>query len=175
MPGSKRTWKTHIGIRSSPERLREWYRIYRRKNSKRINARIRAWKKANRNKIRISNRRYREANREKVREVSRRWWQSGSPAVERKKQKSAARKRANPLLRSMHEASRRSKTRGVWVDYRLILQRDSGVCGICGGPVAPDDLEFDHIMPLARGGIHMESNIQVAHGICNRRKYAKVA
>ena len=56
------------------------------------------------------------------------------------------------------------------VDYDAILRRDLGYCHICGKPVHPDELHFDHVIPLARGGAHSTENISVAHAICNLRK-----
>jgi 5-methylcytosine-specific restriction endonuclease McrA len=34
---------------------------------------------------------------------------------------------------------------------------------------------MDHVVPLARGGDHLYSNVAVSHPLCNRRKGAKVA
>ena len=45
--------------------------------------------------------------------------------------------------------------------------RDDGRCGRCGSEV---DLQFDHIIPVARGGGNAVENIQVLCGACNRSK-----
>jgi 5-methylcytosine-specific restriction endonuclease McrA len=47
------------------------------------------------------------------------------------------------------------------------------VCGICGGAVPVGDVHIDHIQALANGGPHEESNLQVAHSLCNKRKGAR--
>lgn len=58
------------------------------------------------------------------------------------------------------------------VSFPRILERDGYVCHLCGGPVDPDDLDFDHVVPLSKGGAHSEENIRVSHRTCNRRKGA---
>lgn len=45
--------------------------------------------------------------------------------------------------------------------------RDGGRCVRCG---AEADLQFDHVIPVARGGGSAEPNIQVLCGTCNRAK-----
>ena len=60
-----------------------------------------------------------------------------------------------------------------------IFDRDCGVCQICGLPVydyneGPRRLrpEFDHIIPLSRGGQNTANNIQLTHAYCNHHKNA---
>lgn len=59
------------------------------------------------------------------------------------------------------------------VDYKRILERDGLVCHICTLPVEEEDLQFDHVMPLSKGGPHTEKNIKVSHARCNQRKGAR--
>lgn len=56
------------------------------------------------------------------------------------------------------------------VNYQQILTRDGYICHICGGTVAPNQLGYDHVIPLTRGGAHSDENIKVAHRVCNSRK-----
>lgn len=58
------------------------------------------------------------------------------------------------------------------VDPRVVLDRDGGVCGICGLPVDPVDFHVDHVIALARGGEHSYANVQTAHPRCNKSKAA---
>lgn len=59
-----------------------------------------------------------------------------------------------------------------------IMERDGWRCHICGGHAprelrgtfAADAPEVDHIIPLARGGHHIESNVACAHRRCNIEK-----
>lgn len=49
------------------------------------------------------------------------------------------------------------------------------VCHICTEAIASlDDLHFDHVIPLAKGGPHAAENIRPAHAICNIRKSARL-
>ena len=52
----------------------------------------------------------------------------------------------------------------------VVLERDDGICGICGEDVDPFDFHVDHIIPLSRGGEHSYANTQPAHPFCNLSK-----
>lgn len=85
--------------------------------------------------------------------------------------------REHPLKRKEWDARRRAKKYSVLVeklDYAVILARDNGLCHICNLPVAMEDLTFDHIIPLAKGGPHTYENIAVAHYVCNQTKHATI-
>ncbi|MQA00379.1 MAG: hypothetical protein GEU80_13805 [Dehalococcoidia bacterium] len=49
----------------------------------------------------------------------------------------------------------------------FVWHRDDGRCTQCG---AEDDLQFDHVIPVAKGGGNAPENIQVLCGDCNRAK-----
>jgi hypothetical protein len=49
----------------------------------------------------------------------------------------------------------------------FVWQRDDGRCVQCN---ADDDLQFDHVIPVARGGGNAENNLQILCGPCNRQK-----
>ncbi len=70
--------------------------------------------------------------------------------------------------------ARKRLTTVARVDYAAIWERDRGICYLCGLPVARENLHFDHIIPLARGGFHTDENIAVTHSWCNLRKGAKM-
>lgn len=81
-----------------------------------------------------------------------------------KVRENASRKRKQ-RLEQMH------KTRdGSVLSRQEIWEREKGVCGICGEVAESDSWELDHIVPLAQGGSHTLSNLQVAHPRCNRTK-----
>lgn len=68
------------------------------------------------------------------------------------------------------------------IDRDDIGDRDGWGCGLCGSPVDqaltyphPDSPSLDHVVPLSRGGLHVESNVQISHLTCNVRKGARVA
>lgn len=57
-------------------------------------------------------------------------------------------------------------------DVRLFVwQRDFGKCVKCG---SVEKLEFDHIIPVIKGGSNTERNIQLLCESCNRSKGANV-
>jgi hypothetical protein len=49
----------------------------------------------------------------------------------------------------------------------FVWQRDQGTCAACG---ADQDLQFDHVIPVARGGGNTAENLQILCGSCNRQK-----
>lgn len=53
----------------------------------------------------------------------------------------------------------------------FVWQRDLGKCVKCG---SPEKLEFDHIIPVVRGGSNTERNIQLLCERCNRSKGADI-
>jgi hypothetical protein len=53
----------------------------------------------------------------------------------------------------------------------FVWQRDEGKCVKCGGT---ERLEFDHIVPVAKGGSNTERNIQLLCETCNRAKGANI-
>lgn len=66
---------------------------------------------------------------------------------------------------------RRGRMGGARVDYQAILERDGTLCYLCGED-AGAEMQFDHVVPLARGGTHDPENIRVACRRCNQRKWS---
>jgi 5-methylcytosine-specific restriction endonuclease McrA len=61
------------------------------------------------------------------------------------------------------------------VDYAAILAEFGMMCHLCSDAIkSRSDLDFDHVIPLARGGEHSYQNIRPSHRSCNRRKGAKL-
>jgi hypothetical protein len=51
-----------------------------------------------------------------------------------------------------------------------VIRRDGQVCAICRKNVFDDEVEFDHIIPFARGGATTPENLRVLCRECNRKK-----
>jgi hypothetical protein len=52
-----------------------------------------------------------------------------------------------------------------------VWRRDEGRCTKCG---SQEDLEFDHVIPVSRGGSDTERNLQLLCESCNRKKSATI-
>lgn len=176
---------------------RECSRPKDRENRRRYHARHRERRVAESAKYRSEHpdymlalgRRYREANRERSREQSHRSrlkhleTRLEAERLYREQNAAACRercnrwRRANPEKWCQVQARREARKRGTQigpVDYAAILARDGLTCHICGGPVTRETLEFDHVVPLARGGPHTAANIRVSHNRCNWKKGARL-
>jgi len=55
---------------------------------------------------------------------------------------------------------------------KAVWKRDGGKCVYCGSDV---DLEYDHIIPIAKGGSSTVQNIQILCQKCNRKKHASIS
>lgn len=63
--------------------------------------------------------------------------------------------------------------RHEWAEIRLrIFERDNYTCQYCGAHGVR--LECDHVVPVARGGIHSDDNLATACFKCNRAKRDKL-
>jgi 5-methylcytosine-specific restriction endonuclease McrA len=84
--------------------------------------------------------------------------------------------KANPKKRAEAEARRRARkneTEVERVDFEMILERDGMWCYLCEREVEdPNEIHFDHVIPLSRGGTHTFDNLKVTHGSCNLKKGA---
>jgi 5-methylcytosine-specific restriction endonuclease McrA len=94
----------------------------------------------------------------------------------RAKERERARRRAaeDPERTRNRNHARRARFAGQYVERvesLIVLERDDGVCGVCGDDVDPTRFHVDHVVPLSKGGVHAYSNVQVAHPSCNVRKH----
>lgn len=157
---------------AEPERNRSRVKSWQRNNPEKRNAKSRAWSARNHD-------RRKQISRESA---LRRYW--SDPDTARRKGVILAKRfrTQNPeafkAIAFRARNTRRARQLGSEkepVDYWRITQRDRMVCHICKTPVrSKSELEFDHVIPLAKGGPHVETNIAVSHRRCNRQKAAKV-
>jgi hypothetical protein len=71
-------------------------------------------------------------------------------------------------VRASEEAVVGARRARIPDEVRLFVwHRDDGRCVRCG---AEEDLQFDHVIPVSKGGGNAADNIQVLCGRCNRAK-----
>ena len=132
---------------------------WRAVNREKARAAFAAWYAANREKANARSAAYRAANRELTNASSADW------------------RAANPEKCRIHRQNRRARLRAnggklsIGLSARLFkLQR--GKCTCCGLPLG-DNYHLDHIFPVALGGAHEDSNIQLLCKSCNLKKSSK--
>ena len=82
-------------------------------------------------------------------------------------------------LRREREQSGEYKNRGI-VSLKWQYKKFNGVCQICGCRTemlveyAPRQATVDHKVPLSKGGLHVEDNLQLACHACNSAKCDQV-
>ena len=99
---------------------------------------------------------------------------------------------SNKANNAIKEARRRVLIQNNLIDKDITLdalyQRDKGICHICGKKCDYNDSAYrgkyfiagrdyptiDHVMPLAKGGVHSWANVKLAHFHCNSAKGSKV-
>jgi 5-methylcytosine-specific restriction endonuclease McrA len=76
-----------------------------------------------------------------------------------------------PAPRQIPEPVGERHTRRISQDVKIAVSaRDGGRCRQCG---STENLHFDHIIPVSKGGANTVANIQLLCGPCNRAKAAK--
>mgnify|MGYP001581698650 CR=1 FL=1 len=58
------------------------------------------------------------------------------------------------------------------IDIKALIVRDRGLCGICHKSIRPGSETIDHIIPVSLHGPHIQTNLQIAHGSCNKSRGA---
>lgn len=130
--------------------------------------RAQAWRANNRDQHQEYARNWNQENPDRRRIIEERRYENRDRVSENAR--TAAYKRAHPAQRRESEGRRRAqklKTQIGPVNLNAILQQYGLWCHICGKEISPADLHFDHVVPLSRGGAHVEKNIKPAHSACN--------
>ena len=79
-----------------------------------------------------------------------------------------------PKAKSSHRKRARKQGASIGrIDYKYVFKRDRGYCYLCLQPIGKDELSFDHVQPLCRGGSHTEDNLRPTHRDCNTAKGTK--
>ena len=150
-----------------------------------MRAYLRKWRSKNPGKMRAYDAKWREANptiaRESDKKKQKKHYASHpeyrAKAVARAKRWMAQNPERAKELRSDVCHRRRARKYATMVgpiDYKQLFIQANGLCGICLKPLEDSKTEFDHIIPLARGGSHTQNNLQITHPRCNRVKNSRL-
>jgi len=66
-----------------------------------------------------------------------------------------------------------SRRQGRYIPFRSkmrVVRRDNYTCQHCGKHLLDNEVEFDHIIPISRGGSSGEHNVRLTCHACNREK-----
>jgi len=69
------------------------------------------------------------------------------------------------------------RRRGRYIPFKVkmrVVRRDNYTCQVCGKHLLDNEVEFDHIIPISKGGSSEEHNIRLTCFKCNRDKYDQV-
>lgn len=147
---------------------------YYQQNRERLDAQNKAWFEANKDRHRGYTRKWRENNADKIREYSVRYQEENLERIREANRKHYQNNKDAAFARA---ATRRARKRGAFVERvspQVVFDRDEGVCQICKEPIGDQVWHIDHVIPLAKGGLHCYANVQLSHGICNLQKHSKI-
>jgi 5-methylcytosine-specific restriction endonuclease McrA len=141
----------------------------------------RGYARSNKERYAEYSRRWHAANADHKADLQRQWVAQNSLT---KAEWQVAWKRANSERVREYHSRRRALIAGSSaevVDLAAVWERSADECYICGVVVAadlqhPDPMSksIDHVIPLSRGGAHVDENLAYVHLICNQRKNAKL-
>jgi len=70
-----------------------------------------------------------------------------------------------------------ARRQGRYISFKTrvrVVRRDNYTCQHCSTHPRDDEVEFDHIIPIAKGGSSEEHNIRLTCFTCNRDKSDKL-
>lgn len=176
----KRDW-----VKKNPKSKKESDRRYREKNLERLRHTQKSWRERNADYVaeyrrlyllvhgdrkKELDREYGRANRDKNNEASRRY-RLNNPDKARETQRKQALK--HPERGKIRQARRRALVRqnGVFlVTEKDVAKMLNKPCAYCGA----ESVHIDHVIPIARGGVHSVGNLVGACRRCNLRKSSKL-
>ena len=163
--------------------MREWSRKWCHANPEKVRARSRRHYEKHREAIKA---RHREKYAEDPQRNYRAWlkWKQANPEIAHanaRKQYQAWVSRHPGLSAEQgrkRQQTRRARKKQVFVEEinpAVVFERAGGRCGVCKEPIdKTKPWHVDHIIPLAKGGVHSYGNVQPAHARCNLQKGAKL-
>lgn len=162
---------------ANPERAKEIAKKTRTKHRDKRMAETKEWKASHRERVRVLDSGYRQRNQDKIREAARSAYHANPKIfLDRTRAYNKKYPEKTRLRRANNCAVRRARIAAARVErvsYKTILERDKGICHICGLPIGNEKYNFDHVIPLSKGGPHSTDNIRLSHATCNFKKGAK--
>lgn len=179
--------------KANPEKGRAATKRWQQRNLDKVRASNVAWYQANKQANLERVREWKQRNPERWRELQARWRDVEQRRVEARERTSewrtenpdrvAAWIAANPhkvTANSQRRRARKAATAVGPVDLKALWASQNGLCAMCLEPIDPDlpnpdplSKSVDHIIPLSKGGPHVQDNLQYVHLIENLRKGAK--
>jgi hypothetical protein len=125
----------------------EYARKWRRKNPEKASKQSKLYRIRNKEKIKISNKKYREENNEYLQKINKEWYNENKEKV---------------------RDVQLNRTFGITLEeYNELLNKQNGVCSICGDPPTIDQKKFsidhDHITGKIRGILCRGCNVGIGH------------
>jgi hypothetical protein len=114
------------------------------------------WKKKNKEKIQQKSRIFYLKNKEKIKTTRKQWLKNNKAIIAVQKQNRRSRERNNKGKLSKDLAE-------------TLYKSQNGICACCEKSLE-EGYHLDHIMPLALGGLNIDSNMQLLTPKCNLQK-----
>lgn len=148
----------------NPELERQKNRTWVEKNREKIRSRTASWREQNKEKIRADKAKYHAENATKIVAKVTEWRRENPVKFKALATTCGHRRRARELGGKSHTAA----------DRAAIMKRQKHRCAYCPANLKLVPIEWDHIIPLAKGGTNDRGNIQALCKKCNRSKGAKM-
>lgn len=162
--------KERAWVAKNRERVNQQKRQLRLANRDRINKRDREHYALNRKSINATKRAQRLANVEHYRaKVRRLYWKH----VERRRADSLKYVRAKHGRRLARLVNAPTNLTGINEWMWSVQERPLSTCYFCKHIISAIEVEFDHVIPLSRGGEHSVRNLAISCLPCNRSKSNK--
>lgn len=167
---------------SHKDEIKEWKRKYRVEHREKLAEKDKKYREANLTELKIKRKAKYDANREKFLQQAKEWAENNVEransnkrnwALQNKEKASNAGKKwsaKNPEKRAEIKLRRRTRiarNQVFEVSDEFLKRLYASPCVACG---STDKITADHIIPIARGGEHSESNLQPLCGSCNSSK-----
>lgn len=143
--------------KNNPEKARAAIKIWKEKNPVKVAEDRAKWASNNPEKISAAVRRYRNKNPNGAKRASNKW------------------KKSNLEKCRVINNNRRDKTKGRLSPgiVGMLFAKQGGICPACG-LLLNKDFHIDHKVPLSKGGLNVDTNVQLLHAVCNMKKGSKL-